>query len=129
MERLLKVYVYKEGEKPGFHQPYMRGIYASEGWFLKLMERNKKFVVRDPKKAHLFYLAFSSKMLRVTFSESISGGKKDLEKHLKSYVDLISRKYRFWNRTGGADHFLVACHDWVSFAFNITHNISKVLSN
>lgn len=122
MERLLKVYIYKEGEKPGFHQPYMRGIYASEGWFLKLMEKNKKFVVRDPKKAHLFYLPFSSKMLRTTFSEQNFGGKKDLENYLKSYVGLISRKYRFWNRTGGADHFLVACHDWVCFPCHITYH-------
>ncbi|KAH9762491.1 glycosyltransferase family exostosin protein [Citrus sinensis] len=44
MESLLKVYIYKEGEKPIFHQPIMRGIYASEGWFMKLMEGNRKFV-------------------------------------------------------------------------------------
>ncbi|CAH8277238.1 unnamed protein product [Arabidopsis lyrata] len=73
MERKLKVYVYKEGGKPIFHKPLPRGIYASEGWFMKLMESNKKFV---------------------------------------EYVDLIAGKYKFWNRTGGADHFIVACHDW-----------------
>lgn len=115
MERILKVYIYKEGEKPVFHNPRMRGIYASEGWFMKLMEGNKKFVVRDRKKAHLFYLPFSSQMLRITFSGQNYTGMKDLEKYLKSYVELISAKYRFWNRTGGADHFLVACHDWVYF--------------
>ncbi|KAF3441861.1 hypothetical protein FNV43_RR15776 [Rhamnella rubrinervis] len=117
MERILKVYIYKEGEKPVFHNPRMRGIYASEGWFMKLMEGNKKFVVRDPKKAHLFYLPFSSQMLRITFSGQNYTGMKDLEKHLKSHVELISGKYRFWNRNGGADHFLVACHDW---AYQIT---------
>ncbi|XP_021276434.1 uncharacterized protein LOC110410860 isoform X2 [Herrania umbratica] len=26
--------------------------------------------------------------------------------------DMIAAKHPFWNRTGGADHFLVACHDW-----------------
>ncbi|TXG61438.1 hypothetical protein EZV62_012801 [Acer yangbiense] len=108
MERILKIYIYKEGEKPVFHQPYMRGIYASEGWFMKLIEGNKKFTARDPKKAHLFYLPFSVKMLR--FAQNFN--KKDLQRHLKNYVDLIAGKYRFWNRTGGADHFLVACHDW-----------------
>ncbi|KAM3688723.1 hypothetical protein ACJW31_10G172500 [Castanea mollissima] len=46
MEKTLKVYIYREGEKPIFHKPPLKGIYASEGW------------------------------------------------------------------TGGADHFLVACHDW-----------------
>lgn len=113
MEHTLKVYIYREGEKPIFHQPQMRGIYASEGWFMKLIEGNKKFVVRDPRKAHLFYLPFSSQLLRTELSGKNIHSQKDLEKHLKNYVDLIAGKYRFWNRTGGADHFLVACHDWV----------------
>ncbi|KAK7245436.1 hypothetical protein RIF29_40282 [Crotalaria pallida] len=113
MERKLKVYIYRDGEKPIFHQPKMRGLYASEGWFMKLMEGNKRFVVRDPKKAHLFYLPFSSQMLRVTLSEQNLRG-KHMEQYLERYVELIARKYRFWNRTEGADHFLVACHDWAS---------------
>ncbi|XP_030530138.1 probable glycosyltransferase At3g07620 isoform X2 [Rhodamnia argentea] len=114
MEKTLKVYVYREGEKPIFHQPKMRGIYSSEGWFMKLMEGNKKFVVRDPRKAHLFYLPFSSQMLRKTLDNNNSQSHRDLEGYLKNYVDLISGKYRFWNRSRGADHFLVACHDWAS---------------
>ena len=113
MERVLRVYIYKEGQRPVFHQPYMRGIYASEGWFMKLMEANKKFVVRDPKKAHLFYLPFSSRVLRFTLNKKESMEKRNLEKFLKKYVELIAGQYRFWNRTEGADHFLVACHDWV----------------
>ncbi|KAG2243638.1 hypothetical protein Bca52824_094532 [Brassica carinata] len=32
--------------------------------------------------------------------------------HLKEYVDLIAAKYKFSNQLG-ADHFLVACHDWI----------------
>lgn len=123
MESMLKVYVYKEGEKPVFHQPKTRGIYASEGWFMKLMEGNKKFVVRDPRKAHLFYLPFSSQRLRSVLEDQKLQSHKDLEKILKSYIALIAGKYRFWNRTQGADHFLVACHDWVwllySFALGI----------
>lgn len=116
MERKLRVYVYKEGEKPIFHQPKMRGIYASEGWFMKLMEGNKQFIVRDPRKAHLFYLPFSSQKLRITLSEQKLNGKQ-MEQYLERYVQLIAGRYRFWNRTGGADHFLVACHDWVRFLF------------
>lgn len=113
MERTLKIYIYKEGVKPIFHQPKMRGIYASEGWFMKLIEGNKKFVVRDPRKAHLFYLPFSSRMLRTALDGQEFQNVQDLQKYLKDYVELIAGKYGFWNRTGGADHFLVACHDWV----------------
>lgn len=63
MERKLKVYVYKEGEKPIFHTPFLRGIYASEGWFMKLMEENKQFVVKRPQKVQSVLLAF-----QVTYS-------------------------------------------------------------
>ncbi|MCD7470165.1 hypothetical protein HAX54_009835 [Datura stramonium] len=112
MERVLKVYVYREGEKPIFHQPYLRGIYASEGWFMKLMEKNKQFLVKDPKRAHLFYLPFSSLKLRGALSKQNFTHQKDLENHLSNYIGRISRKYHFWNRSRGADHFFVACHDW-----------------
>ncbi|XP_071908804.1 probable glycosyltransferase At3g07620 isoform X1 [Coffea arabica] len=112
MERVLRVYIYKEGDKPVFHQPHLRGIYASEGWFMKLMEGNRQFVVRDPRKAHLFYLPFSSRRLRSVLYQQNFTSHRDLENHLKNYVHVIASKYRFWNRTKGADHFLVACHDW-----------------
>lgn len=112
MEHVLKVYVYKEGEKPIFHQPYMRGIYASEGWFMKLMEKNKQFLVKDPKRAHLFYLPFSSLKLREAPLKGNFARRNDLENHLSNYIGRISRKYHFWNRSRGADHFFAACHDW-----------------
>ncbi|PWA70764.1 exostosin-like protein [Artemisia annua] len=112
MENTLKVYIYKEGKKPIFHDARLRGIYASEGWFMKLLEINRNFVVKDPKKAHLFYLPFSSLKLRNTSNEQNPLSQKDLVQHLKNYKSLIASKYPFWNRTNGADHFLVACHDW-----------------
>ncbi|XP_019053597.1 PREDICTED: probable glycosyltransferase At3g07620 isoform X2 [Nelumbo nucifera] len=126
MERMLKVYIYREGEKPIFHQPNLKGIYASEGWFMKLMEGNKQFVVKDPRKAHLFYLPFSSQIVRTILytRENFHGG-RNLALYLKKYVDTVAAKYHFWNRTDGADHFLVACHDW---APRITrHHMSKCI--
>ncbi|XP_024446168.1 uncharacterized protein LOC7458784 [Populus trichocarpa] len=66
MERTLKIYIYKDGKKPIFHLPILKGLYASEGWFMKLMQGNKHFVVKDPRKAHLFYMPFSSRMLEYT---------------------------------------------------------------
>lgn len=112
MEQTLKVYIYKEGDRRIFHRPPLEGIYASEGWFMKQMEANKHFVTKRPKEAHLFYLPFSSRQLEETLYVPNSHSHKNLIQHLKDYVDTISSKYPFWNRTEGADHFLVACHDW-----------------
>lgn len=115
MERTLKVYIYKDGEKPIFHQPILKGLYASEGWFMKLMEGSKQFVVKNPQKAHLFYMPFSSRMLEYTLYVRNSHNRTNLRQYLKQYSEKIAAKYRFWNRTGGADHFLVACHDWAPY--------------
>ncbi|KAL5835916.1 hypothetical protein ACOSQ4_015413 [Xanthoceras sorbifolium] len=115
MDRILKVYVYKDGNKPIFHQPILKGLYASEGWFMKLMEGNKHFVVKDPRKAHLFYMPFSSRMLEYTLYVRNSHNRTNLRQYLKEYSEKIAAKYPYWNRTGGADHFLVACHDWAPY--------------
>lgn len=117
MESMLKVYIYEEGEKPIFHQPLLRGIYASEGWFMKLLEANKNFVTKDATKAHLFYLPFSSQLLKLKLYARNSYNRKDLSKYLKDYVGMIALKYSFWNRISGADHFVVACHDSVCFLY------------
>ncbi|KAG0495813.1 hypothetical protein HPP92_000504 [Vanilla planifolia] len=112
MEQMLKIYVYKEGNKPVFHQPLLRGIYASEGWLMKLLQNDRHFVVRDHRKAHLFYMPFSSRLLQLSLYVRNSHSHRNLAQHLKNYVDLIAAKYSYWNRTSGADHFLAACHDW-----------------
>lgn len=112
MENMLKVYIYQDGDRPIFHEPLLDGIYASEGWFMKLMEANKQFVTRDPGKAHLFYIPFSSRLLQQTLYVRNSHRRSNLIEYMKNYVDMIAGKYPFWNRTSGADHFVVACHDW-----------------
>lgn len=116
MEKILKVYIYKEGEKPIFHQPQavLKGIYASEGWFMKHMKASKHFVTKKPKQAHLFYIPFSSRMLEEKLYLPDSHNHKNLIHYLKNYLDLIVGRYNFWNRTGGSDHFFAACHDWAA---------------
>ncbi|CAN1121408.1 Probable glycosyltransferase At5g03795 [Linum perenne] len=115
MERTLKVYIYKDGNKPIFHLPILKGLYASEGWFMKLMQGSRQFVVKDPQKAHLFYMPFSSRMLEYSLYVRNSHNRTNLRQHLKEYTEKIAAKYPYWNRTGGADHFLVACHDWAPY--------------
>ncbi|KAF5192566.1 Xylogalacturonan beta-1,3-xylosyltransferase [Thalictrum thalictroides] len=133
MESILKVYIYKEGKRPIFHQPHLRGIYASEGWFLKLMEENRQFVTRDPKRAHLFYLPYSARQLQLALYVPDSHDLKPLSIFLRDYVNMIAAKYPFWNHTRGADHFLVACHDWGPYTVtehkDLFRNTVKALCN
>ncbi|CAH9064707.1 unnamed protein product [Cuscuta epithymum] len=114
MEQTLKVYVYEEGERPIFHEFDLRGIYASEGWFMKQLTTKTKFVTKDPNIAHLFYLPFGSHNLEHTLYVPESHKHTNLIEYLNSYINLIKGRYPFWNRTCGGDHFLVACHDWKS---------------
>ncbi|KAJ4951963.1 hypothetical protein NE237_028795 [Protea cynaroides] len=133
MENILKVYIYPDGRRPIFHQPYLRGIYASEGWFMKLIKENRQFVSRDPKKAHLFYLPYSARQLEISLYVPDSHDLQPLSKYLRDYVNKIAAKYPFWNRTRGSDHFLVACHDWGPYTVNqhkeLSRNTIKALCN
>ncbi|WCJ42534.1 Exostosin family protein [Euphorbia peplus] len=115
MERTLKIYIYKDGKKPIFHLPVLKGLYASEGWFMKLMQGSKRFIVKDPRRAHLFYMPFSSRMLEHALYVRNSHNRTNLRQYLKEYSVKIAAKYPYFNRTNGADHFLVACHDWAPY--------------
>ncbi|KAL3002070.1 hypothetical protein AAZX31_08G035000 [Glycine max] len=70
MECTLKVYIYKDGNKPIFHQPIMK----------------------DPAKAHLFYMPFSSRMLEHSLYVRNSHNRTNLRQFLKDYTDKISAK-------------------------------------
>ncbi|KAJ6796681.1 putative glycosyltransferase [Iris pallida] len=133
MEKILKVYIYSDGKRPIFHTPELQGIYASEGWFMKLMEESKVFVAKDPRKAHLFYLPYSSRQLKEALYVPGSHNLRPLAIYLKDYVNNLASKYPFWNRTKGADHFLVACHDWgpytTKFHDELCKNTIKALCN
>ncbi|RWR89786.1 putative glycosyltransferase isoform X3 [Cinnamomum micranthum f. kanehirae] len=133
MERILKVYIYRDGARPIFHTPHLRGIYASEGWFMKLMEENKQFVVKDPSRAHLFYIPYSARQLELALYVPDSHNLRPLSLFLKDYVNGVAAKYPFWNRTRGSDHFLVACHDWGPYTttehVDLYKNTIKALCN
>ncbi|KAL1557346.1 putative glycosyltransferase [Salvia divinorum] len=125
MEQKLKVYVYKDGERPVFHNPRLRGIYASEGWFMKHMEASSQFVTSNPDEAHLFYLPFSSQLLVDYVYVKDSHSFDDINAFLKNYVDTIKSRHPFWNRTDGADHFLAGCHDWATY--ETKHHMSSCI--
>ncbi|KAK4725115.1 hypothetical protein R3W88_027894 [Solanum pinnatisectum] len=118
MEKKFKVYVYKEGEAPLYHFGPCKHTYAIEGYFIQEMEVSK-FRTENPNKAHVYFLPLSVTML-IEFIYVAESHEWGLTKNTTmNYVNVISQKYPYWNRSLGADHFMLACHDWgpeISFA-------------
>ncbi|XP_058747489.1 probable glycosyltransferase At5g03795 [Vicia villosa] len=133
MEKLFKVFVYEEGEIPVFHNGPCKSIYSMEGNFIHAIEINDKFRTRDPEKAHVFFLPFSVVMLVRFVYLRDSRDFSPIRKTVTDYINVISEKYPYWNRSLGADHFMLACHDWgpeTSFSVPYLHeNSIRVLCN
>ncbi|XP_018621955.1 probable glycosyltransferase At5g03795 isoform X2 [Nicotiana tomentosiformis] len=118
MENKFKVYVYKEGEPPVFHFGPCKHTYAIEGYFIHTMEISE-FRTSDPNKAHVYFLPMSVTMLTQFIYVHDSHEWGLMKNTALDYVNVISNKYPYWNRSLGADHFMLACHDWgpeISFA-------------
>ncbi|KAB2098203.1 hypothetical protein ES319_A01G223500v1 [Gossypium barbadense] len=107
MEKQFKIYVYKEGEVPLFHDGPCRMIYTIEGQFINKMEINTKFRTHNPHHAHAFFLPYSVTRMRHFLHDLRSFGRI-----VTDYVNIITAKHPHWNRSLGADHFILACHDW-----------------
>uniref|UniRef100_A0A7N0UAL3 Exostosin GT47 domain-containing protein n=1 Tax=Kalanchoe fedtschenkoi TaxID=63787 RepID=A0A7N0UAL3_KALFE len=133
MEKRLKIYIYGEGEPPVFHDGPIKGILATEGYFINQLEMDTRFVTGDPEKAHLFFLSFSiTHLIRYVYVvDSHDWG--PMRRTITDYVRVISEKYPYWNRSLGADHFMLACHDWgpeISFSVpNLYNNSIRALCN
>ncbi|KZV48996.1 putative glycosyltransferase [Dorcoceras hygrometricum] len=111
MNRSLKVFVYPHKQDDPFANVLLpvdfepSGNYASESYFKKVLV-NSHFSTKDPSEADLFFLPFSIARLRHDPRVGISG----IQDFVKDYISKISSEYPYWNRSGGADHFYVACH-------------------
>lgn len=112
MEKRFKIYVYSEGEEPLVHNGPCKEIYAIEGRFIQELQGDNPFLTTDPDKAHVYFLPFSVAMMVAYLYEKESGNMDPLRLFVGDYVDVLMHKYPFWNRSGGADHFMLSCHDW-----------------
>ncbi|WJX84734.1 hypothetical protein P8452_67275 [Trifolium repens] len=112
MEKQFKVFVYDEGEPPVFHNGPCKSIYSMEGNFIHGIEMNEQFRTRDPEKAHVFFLPYSVAMMVQFVYVRDSHDAGPIKKTVADYINVISNKYPYWNRSLGADHFTLACHDW-----------------
>ncbi|KAH0853261.1 hypothetical protein HID58_093384 [Brassica napus] len=107
MERKFKIYIYPDGDPNTFFQTPRKvtGKYASEGYFFKNI-RESHFRTLDPEEADLFFVPVSPHKMRGNGTSY-----EEMTVIVRDYVDGLIAKYPYWNRTLGADHFFVTCHD------------------
>ena len=115
MEKRFKVWAYREGEQPLVHIGPMKHIYSMEGQFIDEFESGKSpFQAHNPEEAHAFFLPVSVAYIVEFIYKPITTYDRDrLVRIFADYVGVVANKYPFWNRSSGADHFMVSCHDWV----------------
>lgn len=86
--------------------PSTQGNYFSEHMFKAALLRSSVHT-RRPENAHFFFMPFSINAMRnhpdlhspASISEFVAG-----------YTTRISSEFKFWNASGGADHFYAYCH-------------------
>ncbi|MCO5591760.1 hypothetical protein L7F22_045752 [Adiantum nelumboides] len=125
MERRFKVFVYPEGEQPLVHNGPCKEIYSTEGRFIQELQHKNPFVTRDPLKAHVFFLPFSVSMMVSYLYTPSSRDMNPLLHFVKDYVEVVATKYPFWNRSTGADHFMLSCHDWGPYVTKANPHLEK----
>ncbi|KAF8115850.1 hypothetical protein N665_0025s0294 [Sinapis alba] len=114
MEKRFKIWTYREGEAPLFHKGPLNDIYAIEGHFMDEIENGKSpFAAASPEEATVFYIPVGIvNIIRFVYRPYISYSRDRLQNIVKDYISLVSDRYPYWNRSRGADHFFLSCHDW-----------------
>ncbi|XP_018446916.1 probable glycosyltransferase At5g11130 [Raphanus sativus] len=114
MEKRFKIWAYREGEAPLFHKGPLNDIYAIEGHFMDEIENGKsRFAAASPEEATVFYIPVGIvNIIRFVYRPYISYSRDRLQNIVKDYISLVSDRYPYWNRSRGADHFFLSCHDW-----------------
>ncbi|MBA0817045.1 hypothetical protein Gohar_001641 [Gossypium harknessii] len=135
MVKRFKIWIYKEGERPLVHNGPMKNIYAIEGQFIDEIESRKSpFKAQDPNEAHVLFLPISvGHIVKYIYMPITTYDRDRLVRIFTDYIKVVSHKYPFWNRTNGADHFMLSCHDWAPDVSmkdpQLYRNLIKVLCN
>lgn len=116
MIKRFKVWTYKEGQRPLTHVGPMNCIYSIEGHFIDEMGNGESpFMAQHHDEAHVFFLPVSVVNIVKYIYMPVTDYRRDrMVRVFKDYVNLIADRYPHWNRSKGADHFMLSCHDWVS---------------
>ncbi|XP_058203303.1 probable glycosyltransferase At5g11130 [Rhododendron vialii] len=136
MEKRFRVWTYREGEPPLFHNGPMNDIYSIEGQFIDELSlgANSSFLASRPNEALAFFLPVSiTNIIRFVYRPYTTYSRVRLQNIVREYIGIVSSKYPHWNRSNGADHFLISCHDWAPDVTaanpNLYTNFIRVLCN
>lgn len=118
MVKRFRVWSYREGEQPLVHDGPANDIYAIEGQFIEEIESQKMPCrASHPEEAHLFFLPISvANIVEYVYKPIVSPADYDrdrLQRIVMDYIQVVADKHPYWNRSNGADHFMLSCHDWV----------------
>ncbi|KGN60712.1 hypothetical protein Csa_019234 [Cucumis sativus] len=117
MVKRFKVWSYREGEQPLFHDGPLNSIYAIEGQFIDELDCSKSpFRASHPDEAHVFLLPLSiTNIIHFIYRPITSPAdynRDRMHRVTTDYIRVVANRYPYWNRSNGADHFVVSCHDW-----------------
>ncbi|KAF8408544.1 hypothetical protein HHK36_007700 [Tetracentron sinense] len=82
------------------------GNYFSEHMF-KIALLRSSMITFHPEEAHFFFMPFSINALR---NDPRVHSEASIAEFVAQYTTRISRDFKFWNASGGSDHFYVHCH-------------------
>ncbi|RLM54259.1 hypothetical protein C2845_PM10G04170 [Panicum miliaceum] len=106
-----------------FHRSYREMEKRFKGCFIEQLElmapaapqggrRRRGVRTSDPARAHAFFLPFSvSQMVRFAYRPN-TYDKAPLLALVADYVRVVASRHPYWNRSAGANHFMLSCHDW-----------------
>ena len=115
----LKIFVYPDASMNQSSSPFARiflpnpnpfhlklANYFSEHMFKVALLRSS-LLTTYPRDAHFFFLPFSINALR---NDPHVHSEASISDFVAQYTSRISREFKFWNASGGTDHFYVCCH-------------------